>query len=115
VAQGFEWVVAKRLTSRYVPNGRGTAWRKIKQTMELPCAVIGYRSGRDGLRDLLLAAMVDGKPAYVGTVELGIRGGADLGREKRKRFDRRPETNLVESLCRTGLTARGAPDFLPEL
>ena len=30
------------------------------------------------MRDLLLAAMVDGKPAYVGTVELGIRGGSDL-------------------------------------
>jgi ATP-dependent DNA ligase len=46
--------------------------------MELPCAVIGYRSGPDGLRDLLLAAMVDGSPAYVGTVELGIRDGSGL-------------------------------------
>jgi ATP-dependent DNA ligase len=61
-----------------MPNQRGTAWRKIKETMELPCAVIGYRSGANGLRDLLLAAMVDGKPAFVGTVELGIRGGNDL-------------------------------------
>jgi hypothetical protein len=43
-----------------------------------PCEVIGYRSGKSGLRDLLLAAMVKGKPAYVGTVELGIRGGEDL-------------------------------------
>ncbi len=78
VAQGYEGVVAKRLTSRYMPNQRGTAWRKIKETMELPCAVIGYRSGANGLRDLLLAAMVVGSPAYVGTVELGIRGGSDL-------------------------------------
>jgi hypothetical protein len=37
-----------------------------------------YRSGANGLRDLLLAAMVDGSPAYVGTAELGIRGGSDL-------------------------------------
>jgi bifunctional non-homologous end joining protein LigD len=78
VARGFEGVVAKRLTSRYTPNGRGTAWRKIKHTEELPCTVIGYRAGADGLRHLLLAAMVDGAPAYVGSVELGIRGGADL-------------------------------------
>jgi putative pyruvate formate lyase activating enzyme len=35
-----------------MPNRRGTAWRKIKQTTELPCAVIGYRTGADGLRDL---------------------------------------------------------------
>jgi ATP-dependent DNA ligase len=80
VAQGHEGVVAKRLSSRYTPNKRGTAWRKIKQTMELPCAVIGYRKDGSGLRDLLLAAMVNGKPAFVGTVELGIRGGSDLVR-----------------------------------
>ena len=49
-----------------------------KQTTELPCAVIGYRTGADGLRDLLVAAMVDGAPRYVGSVELGIRGGRDL-------------------------------------
>jgi hypothetical protein len=30
------------------------------------------------LRDLVLAAMMDAKPAFVGTVEFGIRGGSDL-------------------------------------
>ena len=80
VQRGFEGVVAKRLNSRYTPNKRGRAWRKIKHTTELPCAVIGYRTGADGLRDLLVAAMVNGKPAFVGTVELGIRGGSDLVR-----------------------------------
>jgi ATP-dependent DNA ligase len=67
VARGFEGVVAKRLNSHYLPNRRGTAWRKIKETMEMPCAVIGYRAGADGLRDLPLAAMVDGRPAFVGS------------------------------------------------
>ena len=66
------------LASRYLPNRRGTAWRKIKQTHKLACAVIGFRAGADGLRDLLLAAMVDGSPAYVGSVELGIRRGREL-------------------------------------
>ena len=78
VARGFEGVVAKRLSSHYLPNRRGKAWRKIKDTQELPCAVIGYRAGADGVRDLLLAAMVDGRPAFVGIVELGIRGGREL-------------------------------------
>jgi ATP-dependent DNA ligase len=78
VERGFEGVVAKRLNSRYLPNRRGTAWRKIKQTTEMACAVIGYRTGADGLRDLQLAAMVDKAPTYVGTVELGIRGGREL-------------------------------------
>jgi ATP-dependent DNA ligase len=40
--------------------------------------VIGYRAGADGVRDLLLAAMVDGRPAFVGSVELGIRGDREL-------------------------------------
>lgn len=57
----------------------GTGASFIEEFRGLPLdAVIGYRSGANGLRDLLLAAMVDGKPAFVGTVELGIRGGSDL-------------------------------------
>jgi hypothetical protein len=56
---GHEGVVAKRLTSRYVANKAASAWRKIKQTMELVCVVVGYRMGPNGLRDLQLAAVVD--------------------------------------------------------
>jgi bifunctional non-homologous end joining protein LigD len=70
---GHEGVVAKKLATRYLPNQRGTAWRKIKQTFDLPCVVIGYRVGADGLRDLLMAALVDGQLAFVGVVELGVR------------------------------------------
>jgi bifunctional non-homologous end joining protein LigD len=72
IAAGHEGVVAKRLTSRYTPNQRGTAWRKMKQTMELVCVVVGYRTGPRGLRDLQMAAVIGGKLAYVGTVELGV-------------------------------------------
>lgn len=77
IVAGHEGVVAKQLTSRYAPNRRNGAWRKIKQKMELPCVVIGYHMARDGLRDLLMASCVDGKLVYVGAVELGIdnRGG----------------------------------------
>jgi hypothetical protein len=44
----------------------------------MPCAVIGFRAGGNDLRDLQLAAMVDGAPRYVGSVELGIRRGREL-------------------------------------
>lgn len=72
VAAGHEGVVAKRITSRYSPNNRSKAWQKIKQKMQMPCAVIGYRVGPEGLRDLFMASTVDGDLAYVGSVELGI-------------------------------------------
>lgn len=64
------------MTTTGVPDKRGKAWRKIKQTMELPCVVIGYRTGGIELRDLVMATPADGKPAYVGVVELGVRQGA---------------------------------------
>jgi len=74
IAAGHEGVVAKRLTSRYASNKRNRAWQKIKQKMAMPCVVIGYHLDRDGLRDLVMASLVDGKLAYVGTVELGTDG-----------------------------------------
>jgi hypothetical protein len=40
-----------------------------------------------------------------------VRGECQVGREKRKRFDRRPATKLVESLCRTGLTVGAHQTF----
>src|SRR5262249_11870813 len=58
IAAGHEGIVGKKLTSRYIPNRRGTAWQKIKQTIELPCAVIGYHAGPDGVRNLVMATSV---------------------------------------------------------
>jgi bifunctional non-homologous end joining protein LigD len=78
IAAGHEGVVAKRLASPYVPKQRGGAWQKIKQKSELPCVVIGYRSGANGLRDLLMGSLIDGKLVYVGAVDLGIREPAKL-------------------------------------
>jgi ATP-dependent DNA ligase len=78
LAAGHEGVVAKRLTSLYVPGRRSAAWQKTKQRIDLPCVIIGYRTGPNGLRDLLMATLKDGKLAYVGGVELGIREAAAL-------------------------------------
>jgi ATP-dependent DNA ligase len=75
VAAGHEGVVAKRLSARYWPGKRSNAWKKIKQVIDLPCVVIGYRTQAGQVRDLLMATMRDGKPCYVGAVELGIPGG----------------------------------------
>jgi len=78
IVAGHEGVVAKRLSSPYVPNQRGKAWRKIKQKFDLPCVVIGYRLQGRELRDLAMATLVDGKPAYAGVVELGIHHAQEL-------------------------------------
>jgi len=71
---GHEGVVAKRMTSRYTANQRGRAWQKIKPKIVMPCVVIGYHLTAGRLHDLVMASLVDGKLAYVGTVELGIDG-----------------------------------------
>jgi bifunctional non-homologous end joining protein LigD len=90
IAAGHEGVVAKRLTSRYTPSRRTGAWLKIKQTTDLPCVVIGYRTGADGLRDLLMAALVDGALCYVGIVELGLYHKAELLRRLQRLGRERP-------------------------
>jgi bifunctional non-homologous end joining protein LigD len=77
LAAGHEGVVAKRLTSRYTPGKRNDAWKKIKYRLDLPCVVIGYRLNSTGLRDLLMATLMDGKPSYVGPIELGVRRRAE--------------------------------------
>jgi len=41
----------------------------------LPCVVIGYHLTAGRLRDLVMASLVAGKLAYVGTVELVLADG----------------------------------------
>jgi bifunctional non-homologous end joining protein LigD len=71
-------VVAKRLNSRYTPSRHTGTWLKFKQPADLPCVVIGYRTGADGLRQLVMAALIEGTVSYVGVVELGLHRKADL-------------------------------------
>lgn len=72
IARGHEGVMAKRLTSRYLPGRRSPAWQKIKPAQELPCVVIGYRAGQHGLACLLVATVREGKLRYVGRLMNGI-------------------------------------------
>jgi ATP-dependent DNA ligase len=73
VAQGHEGVMAKRRASRYEPGKRSLSWRKIKPASMLPCVVVGYTAGREGVHRLWLATVQEGVLRYVGQ----LRGGWD--------------------------------------
>jgi bifunctional non-homologous end joining protein LigD len=84
VAQGQEGVVAKHQASRYRPGQRSAAWRKIKPVGMLPCVIVGYRPGREGIPRLLLAAVQEGQLHYVGQVR--PRGAPPAGVALRQRL-----------------------------
>jgi ATP-dependent DNA ligase len=87
VAQGHEGVMAKRRVSRYEPGKRSSSWRKIKPAETLPCVLIGYQIGRQGVHRLLLATVHEGILRYVGQLRAG-GAGCDLARRLAAR--RRP-------------------------
>jgi len=72
VAQGQEGVVAKHLASPYLPGRRSSAWRKIKPARLLPCVIVGFVPGRQGVRHLLVAAARDGQLQYVASIRCGF-------------------------------------------
>lgn len=75
---GFEGVVAKRLTSRYVPGVRSSEWRKTKHLVTLDVVIGGWTEGRGGLAGLPGAVLAGlDEPAglrYVGSVGSGLSG-----------------------------------------
>ena len=73
VAEGHEGVMAKHLASRYQPGKRTPAWKKIKPVQVLPCVIVGYRAGREGVHSLLVATECAGVLRYVGQVSRGLR------------------------------------------
>ena len=73
---GLEGVVAKRRGSRYLPGGRGDAWRKIKHSRSQEVVVGGWRPGQ-GRRDGTIGSLLMGVPTedglhYVGRVGSGL-------------------------------------------
>jgi len=71
--QGLEGVMAKRLDSPYLPGKRSAAWQKIKRGEVVPCVIIGFvPKGKDGFKNLILAAHEDGKLRCVGKVGTGF-------------------------------------------
>jgi DNA ligase D-like protein (predicted ligase) len=74
---GFEGIVAKRITSPYLPGKRSSHWLKIKPKLSDVCYVIGFCPGtgaRESLGALLVAQHdADGKWIYRGRVGSGLR------------------------------------------
>ena len=71
---GLEGVVAKRLSSTYLPARRCTAWVKRKLRREERLAVTGVRRNRDGHVDAIFVArrQTDGSFTRAGAIELGL-------------------------------------------
>jgi bifunctional non-homologous end joining protein LigD len=78
VAHGHEGVMAKDQASRYWPGKRSAAWRKIKPAGMLPCVIIGYRPGRQGIQRLLVATVWEGVLRYVGQLRYGFNAQAGV-------------------------------------
>ena len=73
---GLEGVVAKRLSSRYVPGRRTPDWKKIKILNRQDCVVLGWTPGQGGrgasFGALLVGAYVDGDLRWIGQVGTGF-------------------------------------------
>ncbi len=73
---GLEGVVAKRLTSAYLPGVRSPEWRKTKHLMTLDVIIGGWTEGHGGLAGLpgsVLAGIAEpGGLRYVGSVGSGL-------------------------------------------
>lgn len=72
-AQQLEGVMAKRLSSKYLPGKRTGDWAKIKNRLAMPCVVVGYEPSEEyGLKSLIVASAVEGELRCVGRVGSGI-------------------------------------------
>jgi bifunctional non-homologous end joining protein LigD len=82
---GLEGVVAKRLSSTYLPGRRCTAWVKRKFRREERFAVTGVRRTRKGIVEAVFVArrLQGGSVVGAGSIELG------LGRELVDQLERR--------------------------
>jgi bifunctional non-homologous end joining protein LigD len=71
---GLEGVVAKRLSSTYIPGRRSKAWVKHKLRRHARLAVTGIRRNRDGHVEAIFVARhrPDGSLTGAGAVELGL-------------------------------------------
>jgi bifunctional non-homologous end joining protein LigD len=75
-ADGWEGMIAKKSTSRYLPGQRSSAWIKVKNEKDIEVAVVGWEPGhgrREGMiGSLLLAVPAPSGWQYVGKVGTGF-------------------------------------------
>lgn len=74
VKMELEGIVAKRLSSPYLPGLRTDHWIKCKRRQELVCGIIGYQLSDDGhdLRSLIIAGEVEDEIRCLGKVGTGL-------------------------------------------
>ncbi|WP_231648124.1 non-homologous end-joining DNA ligase [Saccharothrix sp. NRRL B-16348] len=99
---GLEGVVAKRVTSRYEPGRRSTAWVKVPLLRTQEVLIGGWRPG-DGRRagtigSLLLGVRCDEGLRYVGKVGTGFTHSALLDLEERLRPLARAGSPFVDAV-----------------
>ena len=93
VAGGHEGVMGKHLAGTYRPGQRSPVWKKIKPRQILPCVIVGYRLGPNGVRSILVAAVRDGVLKYVAEVSRGFTAQAQA--ELTQRLRSRPRLHAV--------------------
>lgn len=100
--QGLEGIMAKRLSSLYVPGARSRDWLKVKVTFDADVVIVGWTEGerqREGsLGSLMMAVYDDEELRYVGNVGTG--------------FNRQ---SLEETFDRLNALSETEPPFPPEV
>ena len=75
--QGLEGIMAKRLSSPYVPGDRSKDWLKVKVTFDADVVIVGWTEGEGSragsLGSLMMAVYDDGELRYVGNVGTGFK------------------------------------------
>jgi len=69
---GLEGMVAKKRLGRYEPGKRSGSWIKCKASRNILCAIIGYELNEGRLKNLIIAAPVEGELKWIGQVGSGI-------------------------------------------
>ena len=78
---GFEGIVGKRSTSRYLPGRRSPDWRKVKILNRQDCVILGWTPGQKGRSDVFGALLVGayreagGDLIWIGQVGTGFTDG----------------------------------------
>ena len=80
VEKGLEGVMAKKITSRYLPGKRSSLWKKIRHTLEADLVICGYRLGNGSkiLGALVLGAWNGANFTYQGLVGTGLNRSEEV-------------------------------------
>jgi DNA ligase D-like protein (predicted ligase) len=69
---GLEGIVAKRLSSRYIPGERSNDWLKLKLDRQQEFVIGGYRPGPHGVDSLLVGYYEGRQLRFAGKVRAGL-------------------------------------------